>query len=254
MGKTATWQIPFPDLDDPADIVGVEAVDDLAQRVDTVLTQLRAAGSIPGEVKLWPGAVVPDLATYGRWAWADGAIYDTATYPLASANIAPAWRTAHGQADPGAGKFRAPDLRGLTPAGMDAMPGGARANRMTRAVAITIAARTGEELHTISVPEMPWHGHGVSDPTHAHGVADPGHAHAFPTPPLSRYLPEVARAVGTGGEGIVMGEGGTTDARGTGIGIYGAGTGIAINGSGGGGAHENVQPTVFVPWIVKLDD
>jgi microcystin-dependent protein len=41
---------------------------------------------------------------------------------------------------------------------------------------------------------------------------------------------------------------------GTGISIYGAGTGIgasiAANGSSGG--HENVQPTVFVPYIVCL--
>jgi hypothetical protein len=38
------------------------------------------------------------------------------------------------------------------------------------------------------------------------------------------------------------------------LGTNGAYTGISIQASGGGGAHENVQPTVFVPYIVKLDD
>jgi microcystin-dependent protein len=40
----------------------------------------------------------------------------------------------------------------------------------------------------------------------------------------------------------------------TGIGIYSAYAGInGTNNAGGGGAHENVQPTVFVPYIVCLN-
>lgn len=97
-----------------------------------------AGGQIPGEVKLWPGSVLPSVTDYGHWAWANGAVYAVATYPKAAANISPAWRTFDGAADPGAGNFRVPDLRGLVPAGMDQMPAGARANRMTRSVAITI--------------------------------------------------------------------------------------------------------------------
>jgi microcystin-dependent protein len=207
-----------------------------------------AGGLIPGEIRIWPGSVLPTLAQYGKWVWADGAVYVTATYPKAAANIAAQWRTFAGASDPGANNFRVPDLRGLVAAGMDAMPGGSRANRMTRAVAITIAARTGEETHIVSVGEMPAHAHGVTDPTHAHSIADPGHFHG------ANHVIYPGTGFPGGYEGGGAGAYNATDVRGTGIGIYAAATGVSIQNNGGGGGHENVQPTVFVPYIVKLDD
>lgn len=166
--------------------------------------------SIPGEIKAWPNTVLPLQGTYGKWVWANGDIYASATYPIASGHIHVNWKTAHGQSDPGAGNFRVPDLRGLTLAGLDQMPGGARANRMTRAVAITIAGKTGEETHIITVNEMP---------AHAHAYTHPG------------------GTFGTGGAGGISGPNNTQN----------------TGSSGGGAAHENVQPTVFVPYIVRLD-
>jgi microcystin-dependent protein len=135
--------------------------------------------AIPGEIKLWPGGSLPDPAKYGVWGWADGAVYAVASYPLSAANIAVQWRTFAGASDPGGANFRVPDLRGLVPVGLDAMPGGARANRMSRSVAITIAAKTGEETHLIALGEIPAHAHGVNDPSHNHGVNDPSHFHAM---------------------------------------------------------------------------
>jgi microcystin-dependent protein len=46
----------------------------------------------------------------------------------------------------------------------------------------------------------------------------------------------------------------TINGAATNIGIYSAPTGIAasIAANGSGGAHENVQPTVFVPYIICL--
>lgn len=168
--------------------------------------------SIPGEIKAWPNTVLPSQGTYGKWVWADGAVYSAATYPIAAGHIHDNWKTAYGQSDPGPGNFRVPDLRGLTLAGLDAMPGGSRANRMTRSVAITIASKTGEETHIITIPEMPRHRHGIG-----------------------------ATAGGSGNLGA-------------------AGTGAIMNGyekwtdyAGADTAHENVQPTVFVPYIVRLD-
>jgi microcystin-dependent protein len=167
--------------------------------------------AIPGEVKLWPGGVLPLLATYGKWVWADGAVYVSATYPLAASHIATEWKTFAGASDPGGSNFRVPDLRGVVPAGLDAMPGGARANRMTRSVAIVLAGKSGEETHVVTVAEMPSHTHSGSTVLYP-GAGAPG-----------------------GYDGGFLGGG-------------------AIGYAGGGGAHENVQPTVFVPYIVKLDD
>jgi microcystin-dependent protein len=240
-------------------------------------------GSIPGEVKLWPGGALPDLSQYGKWVWADGAVYVAATYPKAAANIAAQWRTFSGASDPGATNFRVPDMRGLVPAGLDAMPGGSRANRMTRAVAITLAGRAGEETHIVTVAETPAHGHTITDPGHAHSINDPKHAHSVSDPTHAHSISDPTHThTGIQGGGSTTGGGGpqgvpdstpmTPNSSATGIAIYAALTGIAIyaaatgigiysayagingtNNAGGGGAHENVQPTVFVPYIVCLN-
>lgn len=205
--------------------------------------------SIPGEIKAWPNTVLPELATYGKWVWADGAVYAAATYPIASGHIHANWKTAYGQSDPGAGNFRVPDLRGLTLAGLDQMPGGARANRMTRAVAITIVGKTGEETHIVTVAEMPAHAHpGSSGGSHGHTVNDPGHFH-------SSYDGSTFQAYdGANATGRYYPSGaGNTGSKTTGITLNNATPTVSISSQGGGGGHENVQPTVFVPYIVRLD-
>ncbi len=187
--------------------------------------------SIPGEIKAWPNDVLPVQGTYGKWVWADGAVYATATYPVASGHINAAWKTAYGQSDPGAGNFRVPDLRGLTLAGLDQMPGGVRANRMTRSVAITIAGKTGEETHIVTVSEMPSHNHGGG--VHTHGGITNLAGSSYPNGNMQGVITDGA---------TVAVSGGSTSA-----------SSAIISAQGGGGAHENVQPTVFIPYIVRLD-
>jgi microcystin-dependent protein len=188
--------------------------------------------SIPGEIKAWPNTVLPVQGTYGKWVWADGAVYSAATYPVAASHIHANWKTAFGQSDPGAGNFRVPDLRGLTLAGLDAMPGGSRANRITRSVAIVIANKTGEETHIVTVNEMPAHGHTVTDPGHRHSTG------IYPYDGNPGPYPRIP-----GKHDVSLDSFDTNYAQ----------TGITIANNGGGAAHENVQPTVFVPYIVRLD-
>jgi microcystin-dependent protein len=276
----------------------------------------QAKGSIPGEIKLWPGTTLPDVNKYGKWVWADGSSYSSVTYPEASANIAPGWKTFGGLADPGAGNFRVPDLRGLIPGGMDQMPGGTRANRVTRAAAITIATLTGSEYYTLAVTDIPSHNHGAAtgaEAAHTHtvttGTESADHSHVTTTGGASaghvHYSGSANGSVGGwvssqycylttpfgGGSTVIFPSGSTgvadTQARnmdrdasafanyasgahqdhahtgtsgGRNVGHTHSGTTSAgsshshsISAQGGGGAHENMPPTVFVPYIVRLD-
>jgi microcystin-dependent protein len=200
-----------------------------------------AGGLIPGELRMWPGNVLPTQAEFGKWVWADGATYDVALYPKAAANIAPGWRTFAGASDPPVSLFRVPDLRGVVPAGMDAMPLGARANRVTRSVAIVLAGKTGEETHVITVPEMAAHNHNFSDPGHGHPILWPGGGNQGGPVNGRLGLPGYTGLYNAVMETQAL----VADVR---------PTGITVASQGNGAGHENLQPTVFIPYIVKLDD
>lgn len=247
MGQTANFHLRYADLSDPADAQA--ATGNLAEDVDAALTQIAAAPKqVPGSIVLWPNNVLPDPARYGRWAWCDGATYATASYPDCAANIAGVWRTFDGAADPGAGQFRVPDLRSLVPVPADPMPasGAAKSPRLIRASGIGTV--TGVEYHVLTTAEMPAHDHAVYDPTHGHGVGDPTHNHYNAGRASTQGGAENAATVGPNdrGDGILL------RYAGTGIWIGGSATGIAIYSNGGGGAHENMPRSVFIPYIIFL--
>lgn len=186
-------------------------------------------GMIPGEIRMWSGSGLPDPDDYNTWVWANGAAYVIADHPLAAGYIDDAWNTFDGASAPAAGSFRVPDLRGLVPAGLDQMPSGARANRMTRSVAIIIAGKTGEETHIITVGEMPAHLHGGGD--HDHQIMSNGNINQPGNSP-SGYA-----------------NGGDADLSSAFI----ENSGAIITAEGDDDAHENIQPTVMIPYIVCLD-
>ena len=102
---------------------------------------------------------------------------------------------------------------------------------MTRSVAMIIAGKTGEETHVVTITEMPSHTHVVNDPGHYHTIS--------------------AGNIHNGADHMVEYQGWSNNQ--VGMQVNGAYTGITIQANGNNGGHENVQPTVFIPYIVRLD-
>lgn len=111
--------------------------------------------------------------------------------------------------------FNLPDLRGRTIAGQDDM-GGSSANRLTNQSGglngDTLGATGGSETHTLTTSEIPAHTHGTQYRTHD-------------TSP------------GAGGEESDLVRDGTNTRNTT--------------STGGDGAHNNVQPTIILNYVIK---
>lgn len=107
--------------------------------------------------------------------------------------------------------FNLPDLRGRVVAGKDNM-GDTAAGRLTSAVAgSTLGASGGAQTHTLSAGEMPAHAHTLNN-----SYAD---------------LPS---------EGIALNAGGGR-----------APSSYTTSSAGGGAAHNNVQPTIILNYMIK---
>jgi len=111
--------------------------------------------------------------------------------------------------------FNVPDLRGRVIAGQDDM-GGTSANRLTNQSGglngDTLGATGGSETHTLTVAQMPSHSHRMGDMSDAGGI----------TP----YIGE-----GQGGASIKPNR--------------------YTDNTGNDGAHNNVQPTIILNYIIK---
>ena len=83
----------------------------------------------------------------------------------------------------------------------------------------------GAETHTLTVGEIP---------SHSHGVTDPGHTHSYVNN-TNNAEPAVSATTTTVAD--------DTDLNAT---TGSSPTGITIQNTGGGGAHNNMQPTIFI--------
>ncbi len=181
--------------------------------------QLTSGGSVPlGAVIDYWGGTPP-----AGYLFPVGQAISRATYSALFTLIG----TSAGAGD-GSTTFNLPDYRGRVGAGKDNM-GGTAASRITNGgsgiAGTTLGATGGEQAHTLTTAEMPSHSHTVTDPGHHHSGTDAG--------------AEVA-----GGSTSTNGAQGTTTGDAT--------TGITLANTGGGGAHNNVQPTIVVNKIMRV--
>jgi microcystin-dependent protein len=114
----------------------------------------------------------------------------------------------------GSTTFALPDLRGRVIAGQDDM-GGSSANNLTDAQADQLGGTLGNETHTLTTTELPAHTHG--------GLTD----------------------IDPNG-----GDGGSASDPGLDY-VTSNGAGTVSGSTGGGGAHNNVQPTFILNYIIK---
>ncbi len=150
------------------------------------------------------------------------------------------WGTTFGAGD-GSTTFNVPDLRGRVTVPPDNM-GGAQAFRINNILQNPMGSVGGEQQHALTVNEGPPHFHGVS-------LSDPGHSHGINT-----NTPNVGVTAAQSG-GPVFGLTGslaTVSSSGTGISISSPNGANTTFTNGGGAAHNNVQPSIIAPYVIRI--
>jgi microcystin-dependent protein len=180
-----------------------------------------------GMGSLWFGTAAPS-----KWVIANGQTLLRASYPdlwtFAAAEIA-LGNTLFTNGN-GTTTFTVADLTGRIGAGKESV-----ATRLTSTYfggnSTILGATGGLESNTLTTAQLA---------AHSHGITDPGHAHV-----------EQGSPAGGGSTSISKPNNATSgvDAPGS-TQTSSAVTGITINNAGGGTAHNNVQPTIIVNYII----
>jgi microcystin-dependent protein len=210
---------------------------------------LDAVTLLQGGSPVWsPGDIKPTMATAVPTGWlaANGQAVSRTTFAALFAAIG----TSFGAGD-GSTTFNVPDLRGRVLAGLDAGAG-----RLSAATALGWAG--GFQSHTLVVGEMPNHAHSATadaQGNHQHFGNTNGagaHNHSLTFPKGNNFSLQYGSAGGPIGpeSGVTDGVGDHTHGFATDF----SGThshNITVAANGGGGAHNNVQPTMATNWLIK---
>lgn len=193
----------------------------------------------PGLMYLNPSDSVPD-----GYLTCDGTAVSRETYAALFAHIG----VVHGSGD-GSTTFNLPNMKGRVPVGKDP----------SQTEFDTLAEAVGEKTHVLSVAEMPSHDHGgtttLESADHAHvgtTTLDGNHQHSYTEPNVE--------GTATGGGGMAVSD---DTFHGNSTGVAGAHqhtfvtAGVTanhshgINAQGSGDAHNNIQPSRVVNYIIK---
>lgn len=216
---------------------------------------------LPGMLIIYAGSSAPT-----GWLLCDGSPISRSTYPALFAVIG----TTYGAGD-GSTTFNIPDLRGRVVAGVDNM-GGSDAGRLDWAN--TLGTVGGTQTHTLTTAEMPSHTHIQNSHNHtqnshnhtqnSHNHTQNSHAHGSTNGiNFATWTGGVVTGQSGGsfnlpsGVGLSTGTAGTTATNNATTATNNATTATnnattAVNqNTGGGGAHNNMQPTILLNYIIK---
>ncbi len=155
------------------------------------------------------------------WLLCDGSAVSRTTYASLFSAIGTSW----GAGD-GGSTFNLPDFRRRVPVGSGGTGSSVLAN--------TVGSTGGEETHSLTIGEIPAHNHGINDPGHAHAYS--GGANAV----VLLYSGGSYGALNGVQNGVIR------------TGVDSNTTGITIQNNGGGGAHNIMQPSAVVNFIIKI--
>ena len=216
------------------------------------------------------GSITPfaGISAPTGWLLCFGQTLSRTTYPDLFAVLSTTYNTG-GEAGT---DFRLPDLRGRVIAGQDDM-GGISANRLTGQSGgvdgDVMGGTGGSETHTLTSAQMPTHTHTQNSHNHtqnSHNHSQDAHGHAL-GPGQSFGMSGTNFGGGNPGDFTVLVAAVQWINQGSYQGPYSANATTATNiantatnqattatnqDTGGGGAHNNIQPTIVLNYIIKI--